>query len=104
MSLLCLKTTISFMQIINKDISFTLPKGKQILHNINFSIGDQAKAALVGDNGTGKSTLLRIASGTLSPQKGSIKVTGTSWFIPQHYGQFDSLTVAEALQIGRAHV
>jgi len=87
------------MQIITKDISFTLPKGKQILHNINFSIGDQAKAALVGDNGTGKSTLLRIASGTLSPQKGSIKVTGTSWFIPQHYGQFDSLTVAEALQI-----
>src|SRR5690625_3740694 len=87
------------MQIITKDISFTLPKGKQILHNINFSIGDQAKAALVGDNGTGKSTLLRFASGTLSPQKGSIKVTGTSWFIPQHYGQFDSLTVAEALQI-----
>ncbi len=46
-----------------KDISFTIKAGENI--------------AIIGSNGSGKSTLLRIIAGTLSPDKGSIKVNSS---------------------------
>src|SRR5690625_1299001 len=87
------------MQIIAENISFTLPQGKQILHNISLSVSNGEKSALAGDNGTGKSTLIRILAGVLSPQTGSVYRNGKTWFVPQHYGQFNNLTVSQILKI-----
>jgi ABC-type polysaccharide/polyol phosphate transport system ATPase subunit len=46
-----------------KDISFTIPKGESF--------------ALIGANGSGKSTMLKIISGILTPTKGNVTVNGS---------------------------
>ncbi len=50
---------------ILKDINLTIPKGKTV--------------ALVGKNGCGKTTLVKLLAGLYTPTKGSIKVDNTNW-------------------------
>ncbi|HEY8664120.1 MAG TPA: ATP-binding cassette domain-containing protein [Propionibacteriaceae bacterium] len=49
---------------------------KRLLDEISFRVGGGATDALVGPNGTGKTTLLRIIAGDLSRSRGH--------FVPQH--------------------
>ena len=60
------------MMIRIKNISKSY-EGKEILNNINLEINDRDKIALVGNNGTGKSTLLKIIAGNESPDSGQIE-------------------------------
>ena len=43
-----------------------------VLRNINLSISNDSRIALVGANGNGKSTLIKLIAGNLDPMKGSI--------------------------------
>lgn len=52
--------------------------GQAIIHDINLQIFPGEFVALVGDNGTGKSTLALAAAGLLKPISGKITVNGTS--------------------------
>ena len=45
---------------------------RKILDNVNWNIGDGDRVALVGPNGEGKSTLLKVACGVLLPSEGEI--------------------------------
>ncbi len=57
-------------------------KGKDdVLKNITFSIPAGAYAGLIGPNGGGKTTLLRLILGQLRPSAGTVSVFGLS---PQH--------------------
>ena len=47
------------------------------LRNISFSVDKGESCALIGANGSGKSTMLKIISGILTPTKGSVKVNGS---------------------------
>ncbi len=47
-----------------------------VLENINFSISTKDFLAVIGPNGGGKSTLLKLLLGILIPNKGSIKIFG----------------------------
>lgn len=47
-------------------------KGKRVLDNVNFSIEKGAVIGLIGDNGTGKTTLMKLISGILKPNAGNI--------------------------------
>ncbi|WP_020402300.1 ABC-F family ATP-binding cassette domain-containing protein [Gracilimonas tropica] len=87
------------MQVLLNNISFSYPAGQLLFHNFNFSLEPGEKAALVGDNGTGKSTLLKIIAGLRPPSSGSIQIGSPFWYVPQHIGQFDHFTVAQVLQI-----
>ena len=49
-----------------------------ILHDINFEIRNTEKIAVVGRNGCGKTTLLRISADLLTPTQGRITVGGES--------------------------
>lgn len=78
--------------------------GKPILHNVNFSVSEGSIVAITGENGTGKSTLLRIIAGLDSSYKGDVKFrnekrTGTSTdiiLLHQSYEQlFTWLTVVQ---------
>ncbi len=46
-------------------LGLTLPDGRVLFDGVSFRVGDGAKVALVGANGTGKTTLLRIIAGDL---------------------------------------
>lgn len=74
----------------NKDLLF---------ENIDLSISDHNKVALIGNNGTGKSTLLKIIAGQLTPSGGSVHMDSAPYYVPQHFGQYDSLTVGDALKV-----
>ncbi len=58
------------------NLSFSYEKGTQVLSDINLSIGSGESIAIVGANGVGKSTLLRLLVGLESGYDGSIKVNG----------------------------
>ena len=55
-------------------------KPKYIARDLNAYIPDGARLALLGRNGAGKSTLLRLIAGSINPQRGRVRVTGSlSW-------------------------
>lgn len=75
--------------IILENISFSY-SSKPLLENINLQVGEGERACLIGPNGCGKTTLLRIASQDLLPEQGKVKieVTNTEFFqVPaiEHY-------------------
>lgn len=47
------------------------------LKNISFTINKGESVALIGSNGSGKSTMLKIISGILTPTKGNVQVHGS---------------------------
>lgn len=54
-------------------VSFTYPnESKETLHDINLIIKPGEKIALVGDNGAGKTTFIKLLSGLYHPTKGAI--------------------------------
>lgn len=57
-------------------LGYSLPGGRPLLRDVAFRVGDGEHAALVGANGTGKTTLLRLLAGDLQPTAGSARVDG----------------------------
>ena len=49
---------------------------RQAVDHINATIKDGSVFGLIGTNGAGKSTFLRLASGVLKPYEGSITIDG----------------------------
>lgn len=76
--------------------------GKIILNKVNFSVGKGQKIALVGPNGVGKSTLLKILAGIESPDRGEIEMPKRALvgYLPQEPALADSQegTVLEFLR------
>ena len=64
-----------FMVITFKDVSFRYTD-KNLLDKVSFSITDQDKTGLVGLNGTGKSTLIKLIEDEIRPQSGEIIKSG----------------------------
>lgn len=82
-----------------QNLTYIHPNRDLLFNNIHFTINSREKVALIGNNGVGKSTLLKIIAGEISPTEGSISInTNDVYFIPQVYGQFNHLTVAEVLK------
>ncbi len=63
------------MVITFKDVSFRYTD-KNLLDKVSFSITDQDKTGLVGLNGTGKSTLIKLIEDEIRPQSGEIIKSG----------------------------
>lgn len=81
------------------NITYIHPDRELLFEDISFSISKHDKVALIGNNGIGKSTLLQILAGGLKATSGNIVCTSKPFYIPQHFGQFDELSIANALQI-----
>jgi simple sugar transport system ATP-binding protein len=58
-----------------RNVSKSFGKGFA-LRNVTFKIGQPELVALVGDNGAGKSTMIRIIAGVIAPSSGEIYVRG----------------------------
>lgn len=59
-----------------QDVSFSY-KEKQVLTNINLEINEKAKVAFVGETGSGKSTIIKLIAGLITPQNGTVQIDGT---------------------------
>jgi len=66
-----------------KDLWFSF-NGRPVLRNVNLSIQEKEFLALIGPNGGGKTTLLKLMLGLLEPAKGEIRVFGKP---PHHASQ-----------------
>lgn len=91
-------------------VSFRYPNGVEALRNASFTVDAGESVSIVGPNGGGKSTLLKLALGLLEPSSGSVALCGQSpttgcrlaGYIPQHT-QVDArfpITVAGVIGIG----
>lgn len=61
--------------IVAEDLTVKVPNGKTILNNINLSICSGERVALIGNNGSGKSTFVKTIMGTQNlPTSGSMYV------------------------------
>jgi ATPase subunit of ABC transporter with duplicated ATPase domains len=85
--------------VILQNITYIHPDKDLLFDNINFTVNTQNKIALIGNNGTGKSTLLKIIAGVLQPANGLVTTSSKPYYIPQIFGQFNDLTIAQALRI-----
>jgi zinc transport system ATP-binding protein len=66
-----------------KNISFAYDK-ELVLEDINLQIYANDFLAIIGPNGGGKSTLLKLILGILTPNKGSITKTSSIGYVPQN--------------------
>jgi len=60
------------------DVSFSYVQGELVLNNISFSIPDRGLTAIVGDSGSGKSTILNLIAKYYEPKHGEIDIGGQS--------------------------
>lgn len=87
------------MNIIHaKQISFTFPNGRQLFNRLNLSLGSE-KSGLVGNNGIGKSTLLRLLAGNTQPTSGVVNISGIIGYLSQLFIFPDNTTVSDALDM-----
>jgi len=85
--------------LILQNISYKHNNKELLFDNISFTVNNHDKIALIGNNGAGKSTLLKIIAGELEPLNGELKLNSEPYYIPQIFGQYNDLSIAEALRI-----
>jgi ABC-type branched-subunit amino acid transport system ATPase component len=98
------------LQVVNTDFSYG---PVQVLFDVNFEIHEGECVALLGTNGAGKSTILRVVSGLEVPERGVVRLNGRNityvapeqrarmgiMQLPGGKGVFPSLTVDQNLAI-----
>ena len=95
-------------------INKTFPDGKQritALDNVSITIKRHCVTGLIGPDGAGKTTLMRLTAGLLTPDQGQITVLGIDairepltvqasiGYMPQRFGLYEDLTVQENLDL-----
>ena len=85
--------------IVLAGVSFTWPDGAAVLREVHaaFSSG---RTGLIGANGTGKSTLLRLIAGELTPTAGTLRHSGQVGYLPQQLTLRTDAGVADLLGVG----
>lgn len=82
-----------------QNLAYTHANKELLFEGLSLSIHAQHKAALVGNNGSGKSSLLKLMAGLAEPAEGTIYYSVKPYYVPQLFGQYNHLTVAQALGI-----
>ena len=91
------------ISIQNLSVEFS---AKSLFDNINYVINPKDKIALVGKNGAGKSTMLKIIAGLQKPTGGVVAVPQdvTVGYLPQQMQTSDSTTLIEEVRTAFSHV
>ena len=77
-------------------VGWRRPGGAELLRDVNFSVGSGDRVALVGANGVGKSTLLRLIAGETTATSGTISIDGRLGVMRQLVAENDQ-TVRELM-------
>lgn len=84
--------------VVLDDLTFTWPDGTPVLDHLTATF-PAGRTGLTGANGTGKSTLLRILAGELSPTAEHLSVPGSVGYLPQRLTLDTDATVADLLGV-----
>lgn len=74
-----------------------------ILDGVSFVLNAGERVGLIGPNGCGKTTLLRIITGQIAPDTGGVQITPSHarlGYLEQGFAQHGAATVAQFLQLG----
>ena len=63
-------------EIVVEDLVYRYPDGTCALHGVSFRVEPGEAVAIVGGNGAGKSTTMKIITGFLEPDSGTSRVCG----------------------------
>ena len=87
-------------------VDVVLPSGRNILKPTHLSFFPDAKIGVIGHNGSGKSTVLKIMAGLSEPSNGTtwIKPGTRIGYLPQEPQLDPDLTVKENIELGMAEV
>ena len=99
--------TTQAVTFCGRDINFRFPNSDNGMHDLSFTLCNGELLAIMGGSGTGKTTLLSLLNGTLTPQQGTITINGHSitepaakaliGFVPQDDLLIEELTVYQNL-------
>lgn len=91
------------ISIQNLSVEFS---SKSLFDNINYVINKKDRIALVGKNGAGKSTMLKIIAGLQTPTKGSVSVPNdiVIGYLPQQMQLADKHTLIEDVRSAFDHI
>lgn len=91
------------LSINNLTVEFS---AKTLFDNINFVVNSRDKIALVGKNGAGKSTMLKIIAGLQLPTSGGVAKSSdlTIGYLPQQMTLADDTTVMEDMRKVFSHI
>ena len=96
-------------------LAWSMPDGRTLFSDLDLSFGCE-RVGLVGRNGVGKTTLLKIIGGALQPASGSVSVNGTLGLLRQMvqvgphetianlFGIADALAVLRQAEAGEATI
>ena len=59
-----------------QNVDFSYEKDRKVLHDMSFSIGKGESVGLIGANGAGKSTIMKLLLGLLGPDSGKVMIDG----------------------------
>lgn len=82
-----------------QNLTYSHPNKNLLFTNLSMTVNSSDKIALIGNNGVGKSTLLKLIAKDLEPDNGQISSEVKPYYVPQIFGQFNHLTIAQALQV-----
>src|SRR5690606_15208627 len=85
--------------IILQKATYIHPNKEVLFQDINLAVNPKDKVALIGNNGTGKSTLLKIIAGELILSAGQLSRDSKPYYIPQLLEQYYDSTVAQVLGV-----
>ncbi|HTX11929.1 MAG TPA: ATP-binding cassette domain-containing protein [Solirubrobacteraceae bacterium] len=84
------------------NLAYAHPGGDLLFSDVSFRISPGQHVGLVGTNGVGKSTLLKILVGELTPDEGECAVGGLAGYMPQDVGVRDGELTVRALLLSLA--
>ncbi|MCE4564962.1 ABC-F family ATP-binding cassette domain-containing protein [Maribellus sp. CM-23] len=82
-----------------QNISYIHPNKDLLFEHVSFTVNHLEKIALIGNNGVGKSILLRIIANELPASAGRLETEAQAYYVPQVFGQYNHLSIAQALNI-----
>jgi ATPase subunit of ABC transporter with duplicated ATPase domains len=85
-------------------LAYAHPGGEVLFSDVSFQISPGQRAGLVGFNGVGKTTLLRILAGELAPDEGEVSTGAPPGYMPQDVGLADDLRTVRELLLSLAPV
>src|SRR6186997_2773842 len=68
------------------DLAYAHPGGELLFHDVSFRLPAGRHAGMVGVNGVGKTTLLRVLAGELEADAGDANLGGRVLYMPQNAG------------------